>query len=490
MAVDKPDFSSGFRQEWDFEAPDEIRITIIPPGPPLDGGPRSSRANPGNHILSSSDPVAKPDAEWSSAVRTATLSDTGMRRRNNQDSWAVVIADNQGVWEKSGHLFVVADGMGAHAAGELASRLAADLIPHQYSKLQKLVPAEALMRAISETNSEIYRRGQANPEFRNMGTTASVLALVPEGAVVAHVGDSRIYRLRGQQLEQLTFDHSLVWEMAASGEVNEETLRSGVIPKNVITRSLGPNPSVQIDLEGPFPLKIGDRFLLCSDGLSGQVTDEEIGILLHINEPQVAAQVMVDLANLRGGPDNITVVIAEITGKSIETIGSEPTPAVDPSTSIFDGFSPALGLVAGICLLASIVLFIVGQWPLAVVAFALSIITLITGLVQRKTRERIVESTGDRYGRGPHRRFPVKSEQGFVDQLAGTINALREAASENQWTIHWDEINPTLERGKSAERSKDLASAIRAYSEVLIGLMKQVKENRNRQGPSDSSIHL
>ncbi len=85
-----------------------------------------------------------------------------------------------------------------------------------------------------------------------MGTTASVLAMLPEGAVIAHVGDSRAYRLRGQHLEQLTFDHSLVWEMEASGEVTEDTLRSGIIPKNVITRSLGPNPSVQVDLEGPF----------------------------------------------------------------------------------------------------------------------------------------------------------------------------------------------------------------------------------------------
>ena len=136
-----------------------------------------------------------------------------MRRRNNQDSFAVVIAEDEISWQKSGHLLIVADGMGAHAAGELASRLSVELIPHHYGKLLKGIPSEALQRSLIETNSEIFRRGQANPEFRSMGTTTCALAILPEGAVVAHVGDSRVYRLRGNQFEQLTFDHSLVWEM-------------------------------------------------------------------------------------------------------------------------------------------------------------------------------------------------------------------------------------------------------------------------------------
>ena len=95
--------------------------------------------------------------------------------------------------------------------------------------------------------------------------------MLPQGALVAHVGDSRVYRLRGQRLEQLTFDHSLVWEMSAAGQVPKDAL-PGFVPKNIITRSLGPHADVQVDLEGPFPLEVGDTFLLCSDGLSGQVT--------------------------------------------------------------------------------------------------------------------------------------------------------------------------------------------------------------------------
>ena len=100
-----------------------------------------------------------------------------------------------------------------------------------------------------------------------MGTTSSVLVLLPQGALVAHIGDSRIYRLRGDKLQQLTFDHSLQWELKASGAVKEGADLAAIVPKNVITRSLGPNPNVQIDLEGPHPMEVGDIFLLCSDGL-------------------------------------------------------------------------------------------------------------------------------------------------------------------------------------------------------------------------------
>ena len=209
-----------------------------------------------------------------------------MRRAINQDAMSIMIAESRAGWEKLGHVFIVADGMGAHAAGELASKLAVELIPHHYLKLRDLSPPESLHKSISEANAEIFRRGQANIEFRSMGTTCSVLTLLPEGAVVAHVGDSRVYQLRGDQLFQLTFDHSLVWEMQAAGEVTDETARSGVIPKNVITRSLGPNANVQIDLEGPFPVRKGDRFLLCSDGLSGQITDEEMGAIMRVLPPR------------------------------------------------------------------------------------------------------------------------------------------------------------------------------------------------------------
>ena len=153
-----------------------------------------------------------------------------MRRMNNQDSLAVVVTDDAAKWASRGHLLMVADGMGAHAAGELASKLAVDNIPHTYFKLRDLYPPAALRQAIRDANALIYAKGQSNIGFQGMGTTCSCLVLLPQGALVAHVGDSRVYRLRGHRLAQLTFDHSLVWEMAAAGHMAEEDVPS-YIPK-------------------------------------------------------------------------------------------------------------------------------------------------------------------------------------------------------------------------------------------------------------------
>ncbi len=223
------------------------------------------------------------------ALEHAALSDVGLRRGNNQDSFVVALAGDEAEWNRRGHLFMVADGMGAHAAGELASKMACEAVAHTYRKLLDRAAADALRHAITTANANIHERGQANAEFQGMGTTASALALLPREAYVAHVGDSRVYRLRAGKLEQLTFDHSLVWEMMAAGQMPKGDVAC-FIPKNIITRSLGPHADVQVDLEGPFPLEVGDTFLLCSDGLSGQVKDEEIGALLAALSPSEAVR--------------------------------------------------------------------------------------------------------------------------------------------------------------------------------------------------------
>ena len=408
-----------------------------------------------------------------------------MRRRNNQDSYSVHIADTKSIWEKFGHLFVVADGMGAHAAGELASRLATDLIPHHYLKSQRNLPAEALAHSVTESNSEIFRRGQANPEFRNMGTTTSVLAMLPEGAVIAHVGDSRAYRLRGNTLEQLTFDHSLVWEMEASGEVTEDTLRSGIIPKNVITRSLGPNPSVQVDLEGPFPLRRGDVFLLCSDGLSGQVTDEEMGIILQLFDPQESSQLLTDIANLRGGPDNITVVIATISDEEIEThVSNGKSYPIERGTNVSAPMPIPLLVIGAIGLLAALVMLFLKIIPLAVVAAVLGVAAFVTAFARSASQSVRTDSTGDQYGKGPHRKYTCRPDQKFSDQLAGLIHALRDAARDNGWQIHWDEFANLFDQARGFEKSKNYADAIRNYGKILSGMMQQIRKQRDAEGDS------
>ncbi len=410
-----------------------------------------------------------------------------MRRANNQDSVSVALAESKQAWETHGHIFVVADGMGAHAAGELASKLAAELIPHHYSKIHDLSPAEALHKAVAEANAEIYRRGQANIEFRNMGTTCSLLALLPEGAVVAHVGDSRVYQLHGDRLFQLTFDHSLVWEMQAAGEVTDETARSGVIPKNVITRSLGPNPNVQIDLEGPFPVQKGDRFLLCSDGLSGQITDEEIGALMRTLTPQEATQLFVDLSNLRGGPDNITAIVVEATNTDVMT-GNQGAIAV-ARRGARKPFSTALGVVAAVCLLAALILLIPQLYALAIVTLVLGLIALATGLAQVYwTGAASVDSDG-RYGNGPYRQYKAVPSQTLFEHLAGTMKALREAAVERQWKINWEPIDELFTAGKLAAEAGDYTTAVRKQSQIIIKLMEQIRRQR-RPESAESAIDL
>jgi protein phosphatase len=234
-----------------------------------------------------------------------------MRRTNNQDSCAAIPAKNGEVWQQRGHMFMVADGMGAHAVGELASKLACDNIPHHYKKTKSAEPAEALVKAYREVGALIHSKATANKDFHGMGTTCSTLVLLPAGVLIAHVGDSRVYRIRNARIEQLTFDHSLVWELVRHKHLKLESAQKAV-PRNVITRSLGPDPVVEVDLEGPYQVEPGDVFLLCSDGLSGLVDDPELGVFASSCHPEAACRYLTQLANLRGGQDNITTLIVRV----------------------------------------------------------------------------------------------------------------------------------------------------------------------------------
>src|SRR5262249_18857471 len=154
-------------------------------------------------------------------------------------------------------------------------------------------------------------RASANRDFQGMGTTCSTLLLLPEGALIAHVGDSRVYRIRNGRVDQLSFDHSLVWELVRRNHLTPEHANLAV-PKNVITRSLGPDPSVEVDIEGPLAVEPNDVYLLCSDGLSGPISDPELGAFGANFHPQDACRYLTNPANLRGGLDNIPVPILRI----------------------------------------------------------------------------------------------------------------------------------------------------------------------------------
>ena len=416
---------------------------------------------------------------WKTGIVFSDLTDVGMRRANNQDSHSVIPAENLERFHQRGHLFVVADGMGAHAAGELASRMATEAIAMHYFRNVDVSPPDALRSAVIDANEEIHRRGQQNPEFHNMGTTASALAVLPQGAFIAHVGDSRIYRLRDSTLEQMTFDHSLVWEMEASGQVHPESALGQSIPKNVITRSLGPNAEVVVDVEGPLALRKGDCFLLCSDGLSGLVDDPEIGTLISCLPEDLAARVLIDLANLRGGPDNSTVVIVRIT-EDLTAIESAPEPKPAP---VKVPVSPLVVTTAGICFAGALLLGILQLWGPMVMAILLGIIAAGVCLYQYLTAaETVVDRPLPKIsgGKAPYRSYSAKPSRGLYDRLGETVDALRAAASENNWLMDWTKIDQLQKRGDAEVKSGKAENAIRLQAEAIVETMHQLREQNNR----------
>ncbi len=425
---------------------------------------------------------------WNSGVVFSKLTDVGMRRANNQDSMAALPAGSADRFSHRGHLFVVADGMGAHAAGELASRLATEHIALNYFRASSNESPEALRAAVRESNAEIHRRGQQNPEFHNMGTTASSLAILPAGAVVAHVGDSRVYRLRDGILEQLTFDHSLVWEMEASGQVHPNSVLGQSIPKNVITRSLGPNALVEVDLEGPFEIHAGDQFMLCSDGLSGQVEDEEIATLMDCLPEDLATRVLVDLANLRGGPDNSTVIIVRIADGFFESksTATNAKRKVRPEPQLI---SPLLIGTAAICFVGALALGVLSftktlnMWGPAIVAFVLGIIAsgfCIGQYLQNRPKMKSKPLPKSPGGKGPYRRYQSKPNKELYERLGKTVEELRTAAAQRNWMMEWRKIDELQKRGGEALANSHPKKAIRFQSEAIIETMHQLRELNNR----------
>jgi PPM family protein phosphatase len=416
-------------------------------------------------------------SQWKQCLENAALSDIGLRRANNQDSHTVFLAGCQKEFSRRGHLFMVADGMGAHAAGELASKIATDVVPLTYHKLSEKSPPDALLAAILDANNQIHLRGQISPEFKGMGTTTTVLVLLPQGALLAHVGDSRAYRVRGQKIDQLTFDHSLVWELQATGQKYEGEF-SNLIGKNIITRSLGPNTSVRVDLEGPHPCEVGDTFLLCSDGLSGQVQDAEIGAILVCLPLNEAVQALVDLANLRGGPDNITVVAARVLGPQVaqDTAGRSANAAGNsPPRPIH----PLLWVIFGLTFLATLGLGAIGLWIPAMGSLLAAIITAIIALVQHYSSvEETVSFDGRHFGRGPYVSCDCAPNEEFIGKLVEIINQLRDAAQSENWKIDWDGFNQFLTRADVARASADFISSAREYLRAISFMMAQLKLQR------------
>jgi serine/threonine protein phosphatase PrpC len=241
--------------------------------------------------------VIRPDAEELGVVEHAALSDVGLEREANEDSFLALPP-----------LFVVADGMGGAQAGEVASRTVVELFE------EAVAPGElpgSLEATVQRANARIYAMATEDPSLKGMGCTTTASYVAGGRLTVAHVGDSRLYRLRAGSFEQLTEDHSLVGGLVRLGQLTPE--EAAVHPqRSVILRAVGVEESVDVDVLHQ-DLEPDDVYLACSDGLSGMVRDEVIGeTLRRFPSLPTAAQMLVELANAAGGRDNITVVLFRI----------------------------------------------------------------------------------------------------------------------------------------------------------------------------------
>ena len=238
-------------------------------------------------------------------MKAFALTDVGQRRKINQDC---VYASVEPVGNLP-NLFIVADGMGGHKAGDFASRFAVNAVRESIGASQETNPIKLIRDAIELANRGILRESDEHEEMRGMGTTIVVTTIIDRYAYTANVGDSRLYLL-GDTLNQITKDHSLVEEMVRLGEITEAEARNHP-DKNIITRAVGATPNVDIDF---FDYKVepGGMILMCSDGLSNMVEDEEIRrILRRTISIEEKARVLVETANENGGKDNIAVILVE-----------------------------------------------------------------------------------------------------------------------------------------------------------------------------------
>lgn len=241
----------------------------------------------------------------------ASLSDRGRVRQNNEDAHAIFVPEGAGELADRGAVFVVADGMGGHRGGEIASRIAVRTIIAFYTANSEENRSHALSRAFREANKTIIEESVADSTLFGMGTTCTALALFRGRAFLAHVGDSRAYHLRAGRITQITNDHSIVGEMVRSGILSDEDARNH--PKrNVITKSLGAQDEIAADMPAALEVEAGDTFLLCSDGLTAYLSDTDIAEVLAVSSPAEASKKLVKMANDAGGRDNVTVLVVKV----------------------------------------------------------------------------------------------------------------------------------------------------------------------------------
>jgi protein phosphatase len=259
-------------------------------------------------------------------LEVGQFSHPGRKRPNNEDWLGGFQPEDPERLAHKGRLFLVADGMGGHRSGEKASRYAADQFIRNYVDDPDRDVARALRRAVEQANATLYAKVSSVETSRRWGTTL-VAAVVRQGELwIANVGDSRAYMLRDRKLRQISQDHSL---SAADLGIDP---RSDWFGRHMVTRALGTKKKVEVDVFLPIELRVGDQVLLCSDGLTTPLSDDEIQAIVERHPPQEAAEALVKAANDGGGPDNVSVILVRVTGAPSGSVRQSP---FDVLTSLF-----------------------------------------------------------------------------------------------------------------------------------------------------------
>jgi serine/threonine protein phosphatase PrpC len=247
-----------------------------------------------------------------SGIEVAALTDVGLQRSNNEDSFVYWEPEQAEEISRKGRLAVIADGMGGYEGGLEASRLAVETVRHVYENNVADNPQQLLLAGVISAHEAIQRYALDHIELQGMGTTCTALAIVENRLYFAHVGDSRLYLIRPQAVVRLTRDHSYVGRLVESGIVRSEDAESHP-QRHILTAALGSGREVFPDSpEQPIPLEAGDRLLLCTDGLWSVVAEQELASVMRSESPEKCCRELLNLALERGGPDNVTVLVLHV----------------------------------------------------------------------------------------------------------------------------------------------------------------------------------
>ena len=263
-------------------------------------------------VQGSSDPVN---------IRVVIKTDLGNVRTNNEDAASFFRMAEENLLREKGYLLIVADGMGGHLAGEVASKMAVEIISEEYFKpTNENNKEKTLTRAFSTANKKIFDLASANEQYRGMGTTCTALVVIAKTIYFAHAGDSRAYLYKDKRITRITEDHTYVQELVNNGDITSEQAETHP-QRNILTNAMGTKPSLRVDTgKCHVSFDENDRLMLCSDGLYDYLTDDEIAAVMDKESLQDVADHFINEAKKRGGKDNITVVLAELSPVTKETI--------------------------------------------------------------------------------------------------------------------------------------------------------------------------